>query len=62
MPENGDSPDENGNVAAALEDVLAICQRPYDTAQPVVCMDEQPIRLHTGVREPMPAQPGRPER
>ena len=25
-------------------------------------MDEQPIQLHAEVREPMPAQPGRPER
>ena len=28
-----------------MEDVLAVYQRPYDPAAPVVCMDEQPVQL-----------------
>jgi hypothetical protein len=45
-----------------MEDVLEVYQRPFDPANPVVCMDEQPIQLHAEAREPIPAQPGRPER
>ncbi len=45
-----------------MEDVLDVYQRPFDPVHPVVCMDEQPIQLHAEVREPIPAQPGRPDR
>lgn len=45
-----------------MEDVLEVYQRLFDPVRPVVCMDEQPITLHAEVREPIPAQPGRPER
>lgn len=53
---------ENANVVATMEDVLEVYRRPFDPVQPVVCMDEQPIQLHDEVREPIPAQPGRPEK
>jgi transposase len=33
---------------------------PYAAAQPVVCLDEQPIALHADVRSPIPAKPGKP--
>ena len=45
-----------------MEDVLEVYQRPFDPTRPVICMDEQPIHLHDEVREPIPAQPGRPEK
>ena len=45
-----------------MEDVLAVYQRPYDPAAPVVCMDEQPVQLVTETRQPVPAAPGRPVR
>ena len=41
-----------------MEDVLALYERPYDAAQPVVCLDEKPISLHKEVRPPRPAAPG----
>jgi hypothetical protein len=41
-----------------MEDVLAIYEKPYDPAQPVVCLDEKPISLHDDVRAPIPAKPG----
>ena len=42
-----------------MEDVLAIYEKPYDPAQPVVCLDEKPISLHDDVRAPIPAKPGK---
>ncbi len=43
-----------------MEDVLAVYEKPYDPAQPVVCLDEKPVSLHADVRPPIPAQPGKP--
>ena len=45
-----------------MEDVLAVYERPYDAAAPVVCMDEQPVQLVKETRQPIPAAPGRPAR
>jgi len=45
-----------------MEDVLAVYERPYDPAAPVVCMDEQPVQLIQETRQPIPAAPGRPAR
>jgi hypothetical protein len=41
------------------EDVLAVYEKPYNPAQPVLCLDEKPISLHADVRAPIPAQPGK---
>ena len=41
-----------------LEDVLQVYERPYDPAEPVVCMDEKAVALHADVRPPQPAEPG----
>ena len=43
-----------------MEDVLGIYEKPYNPAQPVVCLDEKPISLHADVRPPTPAKPGKP--
>src|SRR5437667_8704227 len=43
-----------------MEDTLGLYERPYDPAQPVVCLDEKPISLHDDVRPPIPAKPGIP--
>lgn len=45
-----------------MEDVLAVYERPYDSAAPVVCMDEQPVQLVKETRQPIPAASGRPAR
>ena len=42
-----------------MEDVLAIYEKPYNPAQPVVCLDEKPISLHADVRPPKSAKPGK---
>jgi transposase len=41
-----------------MEDVLAIYEKPYDPAEPVVCLDEKPVTLHADLRPPTPAAPG----
>ena len=45
---------------AKMEATLAIYEKPYDPAEPVVCLDEKPIALHDHVRPPVPAKPGKP--
>ncbi len=45
-----------------MEDVLNVYHRPRDERFPLVCMDEMSKQLIQEVREPLPAQPGRPER
>src|ERR1035441_5158565 len=42
-----------------MQDVLAIYEKPYNPAQPVVCLDEKPISLQADVRPPIPAKPGK---
>ena len=42
-----------------MEDVLAVYEKPYNAAEPVVCIDEKPVTLHAEVRPPIPLAPGR---
>ena len=45
-----------------MEDVLDLYAEPHDPQRPVVCFDETSTQLLAEVREPLPAQPGRPRR
>ena len=45
-----------------MEDVLAVYERPLDSAHPVVCLDETSRQLLGDARPPLPAAPGRPAR
>ena len=45
-----------------MEDVLAVYERPYDPARPVVCLDETSRQLLADARPPVPPAPGRPAR
>jgi hypothetical protein len=47
---------------AAMEDVLAVYERPEDPRRPLVCLDELSKQLIGEVRAPQPAAPGRPAR
>lgn len=42
-----------------MEDVLAVYERPYDAARPVICLDETSRQLVGDTRPPIPAAPGR---
>lgn len=55
-------PEENAEFVACMEDVLEVYQRPYDPAHPVVCLDEQPTQLIGETRQPIPMEPGQPQR
>ena len=48
-------PEPDDDYIARMEDVLETYERPYDPADPVVCLDEKPIVLHAEVRPPSPA-------
>ena len=51
-------PQGNAEFAAAMEKVLDVYRRPYDSRHPVVCMDETPRQLIGETRAPIPAGPG----
>ncbi|MGD0104234.1 MAG: IS630 family transposase [Rhodopila sp.] len=55
-------PEANAGFVAAMEDVLAVYQRPHDPDRPVVCFDETSKQLTIETRVPIPARPGQPER
>ena len=43
---------------AKMEDVLALYEKPYRSAEPVICLDEKPVSLHADVRPCRPMRPG----
>ena len=43
---------------ARMEEVLALYEKPYRSAEPVLCLDEKPVSLHDDVRAGRPARPG----
>ena len=55
-------PQVSAEFVAHMEDVLDLYAEPYDPQRPVVCFDETSTQLLAEVREPLPAQPGRPKR
>jgi hypothetical protein len=55
-------PQANAEFVCAMEDVLAVYQRPFDPKRPLVCMDEMSKQLLADSRPPLPLQPGRPQR
>ena len=49
----------NADYIQRMEDVLAVYEKPYNPAEPVVCLDEKPVSLHADVRAPIAAKPGK---
>jgi hypothetical protein len=45
-----------------MEDVLEVYHRPYDPARPQVCLDEASKQLVGETAQPLPPEPGQPER
>ena len=41
-----------------MEDILTLYERPYDPAEPVICLDEQPQQLLADTRPSEPCAPG----
>ena len=42
-----------------MEDILATYALPYDPQIPLICMDEQPVRLMSHSRNPLSIEPGK---
>jgi hypothetical protein len=45
-----------------MEEVLQLYTSPFDPDYPLVCFDESSKQLISETREPLPPQPGQPER
>ena len=45
-----------------MEDVLDVYKRPYNEKRPVVCVDELNKQMVKEIRQPLPLEPGKPER
>src|SRR5882757_7078290 len=45
-----------------MEDVLEVYHRPYDPTRPLVCLDEASKQLVGETVQPLPPEPGQPER
>jgi transposase len=52
----------DGEYVARMEDVLDLYAEEPDAQRPVVCFDESPIQLIGETRQPIPPEPGQPER
>ena len=55
-------PEHSAEFVAAMEDVLAVYQRPPDPVHPVICMDETSKQLVSETRISLPTGPGQPQR
>ena len=55
-------PEHSAEFVAAMEDVLAVYQRPLDPAHPVLCMDETSKQLVGETRISLPVVPSQPQR
>jgi hypothetical protein len=49
-------------VACTEEEVLETYEKPYDSSNPVICMDEQPVQLLKETRVPIQATKDHPKR
>ena len=56
------APNANAAFVAAMEDILAVYQRPRDAACPLVCLDETSKQLIKETRQPIPMTQGRARR
>jgi len=48
-------PEADAEFAASMEEVLETYAKPYNSARPVLCMDEQPVQLLRQTRKPIAA-------
>ena len=55
-------PESDGEFVAHMENVLDTYAQAYDPAQPVLCMDEQPVQLIGETRVPIAATKEHPKR
>ena len=62
MKEQWCIPEVNAEYVLRMEVWFDLYNEPYDPKRPVVCFDERPYQLVEEVRQPLPPEPGQPER
>jgi hypothetical protein len=55
-------PEQDAEFVCAMEDVLEVYHRPHDETRPVIALDESNKQLIGEAVQPLPAEPGQPER
>lgn len=55
-------PERNAEFVCAMEDVLDVYHRPFDERRPLIALDESSKQLIGEAVQPLPAEPGQPER
>jgi hypothetical protein len=55
-------PEADAEFVANMEEVLETYEKTYDSAQPVICMDEQPVQLIQETRTPIKVTAKHPRR
>jgi hypothetical protein len=55
-------PQQDAEFVAAMEDVLEVYHRPYAAARPLVALDEASKQLVGEAVQPLPPEPGQPQR
>jgi hypothetical protein len=55
-------PQHDAEFVCAMEDVLEVYHRPFDETRPLVCLDEASKQLIGEAVQPLPPEPGQPER
>lgn len=53
---------QNAAFVAAMEDILTVCERPFDERFPIVCLDEFCKQLPGEAAAPLPVKTGAPAR
>jgi DDE superfamily endonuclease len=55
-------PEQDAEFVCAMEDVLDVYHRPFDEKRPLIALDESSKQLIGETVQPLPAEPGQPER
>ena len=55
-------PEHDAEFVCVMEDVLDVYQRPFDEKRPLVCLDEASKQLLGETVQPLPPEPGQPQR
>ncbi len=55
-------PENDSEFVACMEEVLETYEKPYDSTNPVICMDEQPVQLLKETRVAIEATMNHPKR
>ena len=55
-------PEQDAEFVCAMEDVLDVYHRPYDEKRPLIALDESSKQMIGETVQPLPAEPGQPER